>query len=328
MINRATTTAAAARSSAMASRLHVFVRNHVSRRLRPRIDLYTRCWNDAHMLGFFFRHYDPVVQRYVVFDDGSTDRSLDLLRSNPKVELRAMPEPSDPTSYVASGVALFDECWKESCGRADWVIITDIDEHLYHPQLKDYLSHCARHGVSVVPALGYQMMAEKFPPESCLLSEACTLGAPYPLMSKLNIFSPDKIQKVEFEPGRHNVSLWGSVVAPARDELLLLHYKYLGFENTLRRYQQYNTRRKPRDVAMHWGFQYSWSTSELREAWDQCAAQLIDVLDPHLIHDLSYPKRPWWNDFARATEVYRAPWSRVVMAGMRHRLKRSTMIAP
>jgi len=31
-----------------------------------RIDLYTRCWNDAHMLGFFFRHYDTLVQRYVI----------------------------------------------------------------------------------------------------------------------------------------------------------------------------------------------------------------------------------------------------------------------
>jgi Glycosyl transferase family 2 len=148
----------------------------------------------------FFRHYDPVVQRYVVFDDGSTDQSLELLRSNPKVELRAMPEPSDPSSYVASGVALFDQCWKESRGRADWVILTDIDEHLYHPQLQDYLAHCARHGVSAVPALGYQMLAEKFPPESCLLSEACTIGAPYPPMSKLNIFSPARIKKPSSNP--------------------------------------------------------------------------------------------------------------------------------
>ena len=49
---------------------------------RMRIDLYTLCWNDADMLGFFFRHYDRFVQRYIVYDDGSTDQSLEILHAN------------------------------------------------------------------------------------------------------------------------------------------------------------------------------------------------------------------------------------------------------
>jgi Glycosyl transferase family 2 len=65
-----------------------------------RIDLYTRCWNDADMLGFLFRHYDPLVQRFVVYDDGSTDDSLEILRSNPKVEVRPTPPYSDLEGYL------------------------------------------------------------------------------------------------------------------------------------------------------------------------------------------------------------------------------------
>ena len=53
-----------------------------------RIDLYALCWNDADMLGFFFRHYDRFVQRYVVYDNASTDHSLEILHANPKVEVR------------------------------------------------------------------------------------------------------------------------------------------------------------------------------------------------------------------------------------------------
>jgi hypothetical protein len=87
------------------------------------------------MLRFFFRHYDGLVQRYVVFDDGSIDNSLELLRSNPKVDLRPMLPDSDPESRVASGLSVLESCWKESRGTADWVIVADIDEHLYHPNL-------------------------------------------------------------------------------------------------------------------------------------------------------------------------------------------------
>jgi len=32
------------------------------------IHRYTVCWDEADMLGFFFRHYDQWVNRYVVYD--------------------------------------------------------------------------------------------------------------------------------------------------------------------------------------------------------------------------------------------------------------------
>jgi glycosyltransferase involved in cell wall biosynthesis len=75
------------------------------------------------MLGFLFRHYDPLVQRFVVYDDGSTDDSLEILRSNPKVEVRPTPPYSDPDSRILSGTSILECCWKESRGVADWVIV-------------------------------------------------------------------------------------------------------------------------------------------------------------------------------------------------------------
>src|SRR3569833_807158 len=98
-----------------------------------KIDLYTRCWNDAPMIPFFFRHYDALVRKYIVFDDGSTDNSRELLRANQKVDLRQMPAYSDPQSRIASGMTVLETSWKESRHEADWVIVTDIDEHLHHP---------------------------------------------------------------------------------------------------------------------------------------------------------------------------------------------------
>src|SRR5262245_52701347 len=153
-----------------------------------RIHLYTRCWNDSQMLPFMFRHYDDIVERYVVFDDGSTDNSLDILARNPRAEIRAMPEDHEHRSRIASGLHVLEHCWKESRGLSDWVIVTDIDEHLYHPDLTGYLLSCKNQGVTIIPALGYQMISDEFPADSALLCRNVTQGAVDPLISKLNLF--------------------------------------------------------------------------------------------------------------------------------------------
>jgi Glycosyl transferase family 2 len=97
---------------------------------RPVIHLYTVCWDEADMLGFFFRHYDPWVDRYVIYDDGSTDGSLEILRAHAKVEVRSF-SCTEADSFVLSQNALQNEMWKESRGHADWVVITAIDELLW-----------------------------------------------------------------------------------------------------------------------------------------------------------------------------------------------------
>ena len=60
-----------------------------------KIHLYCLCWNDARMLPYFFRHYDDIVERYFIFDNGSTDGSLALLDSHPRVETTHFEVPGD-----------------------------------------------------------------------------------------------------------------------------------------------------------------------------------------------------------------------------------------
>ena len=241
-----------------------------------KIDLYARCWNERDMLPFFFLHYDKIVQRYIIYDDASTDDSQEILRRNPKVEFRPMPPYSDPESRISSALALQETCWKESRGIADWVIVTDIDEHLYHPDMYNYLARCRAQGVTIIPGLGYQMLSEQFPEHKTLLCHSVTRGACYPYYSKLNLFSPNEIEAVNYTPGRHTAAPTGRVVIPAQDELLLLHYHYLGFERVRKRYAQFSTRQRKNDIAMGWGPQYSWSSQQLREAWNLVASRLVE----------------------------------------------------
>ena len=84
----------------------------------------------------------------------------------------------DPASFALSEQALSNECWKASRGLADWVIVTDIDEHLYHSDLSTLLIRYKAQGTTFIPALGYQMISEEFPGPSEMLCETRTRGGP------------------------------------------------------------------------------------------------------------------------------------------------------
>lgn len=260
-----------------------------------RVDLYTMCWNEVDMLGFFFRHYDPVVTRYVVYDDGSTDGSLDILHRHPRVEVRRF-ERSDPGSFVLSQQHHQDTVWKASRGHADWVIVTALDEHLvaHRWPLGAYLAAARHSGVTAIPAIGFQMLSAALPAADACLATTLTTGAPWGVMSKLSLFDPAAIEDTGFALGRHGARPSGRVQLPPRDELMLLHYKYIGFERTLQRHRDQNAGLGVTDVSSGWAVQYRWDEAKLRTEWDGFAARAVDVADPVFTPSSSLDGQRWW----------------------------------
>jgi hypothetical protein len=257
------------------------------------IDLYTICWNEEAMLGFFFRHYDPLVDRYVVYDDGSTDASLALLRGHPKVEVRRFDRVV-PDSYVASAQSLHNSVWKESRGRADWVIVTAIDEHLKHADLAAYLARCKGAGVTLLPAVGYQMVTPGFPDPEETLARSRTIGVPFDKMNKLCIFDPDAIEETNYEPGRHAARPQGRVRYPERDEVLNLHYKYLGIDYLLDRSKLLRTGLGPLDRERKWGSRYDTPEVEVRQEFETLRAAAVDIADPRRDPANEGARKKWW----------------------------------
>ncbi len=282
------------------------------------VHLYTLCWNEADILPFFFRHYDPVVDRYVVADDGSTDGSLDILRAHPKVEVRRFQRVVTD-SFVLSQQRFQNEVWTESRGRADWVIITAIDEHLtVAGGLGPYLARCKAEGVTLMVALGYQMVSEAFPePHECLV-ETRRRGAPFGVMNKLGIFNPDALTDTGFEPGRHMARPKGRLVFPRRDELMLFHYKLMGKARMLARHREQATGLGPLDQLRGLGLHYSHSEAALLQEWEAFDRSAIDLggtgFDP--AREGCHAGKRWWRrSSARraASELWRS---------LRHRLGR------
>ncbi len=259
---------------------------------RPIVHLYTVCWDEADMLGFFFRHYDAWVDRYVIYDDGSTDGSREILRAHPKVELRDFPR-SDADSFVLSHRTIQNEAWKESRHKADWIVVTAIDEHLHVPGrvMADYLFEQADRGVTLIPALGFDLNHAEMPDDAGLLVERVTRGRPRLAFNKLSIFKPEALRETGFGPGRHAAVPEGDLVLPPSDSLLLWHYKHLGFERNAVREANQAGRLGRTDREQGFGQHYLWGRERLRTFWDEMERESAGLIGAEAE---SLAIRPFW----------------------------------
>jgi len=259
------------------------------------IHLYTLCWNEAEMLGFFFRHYAPIVDRYIICDDGSTDGSIEILENHPRVELRRW-QRANPDSFILSQQEWLNSVWKESRGNADWVIFADIDEHLtiQRRPLKDYLKSCKDKGVTLLPALGYQMMTDKFPEPEELLCQTRTHGAPFYRMSKPSVLDPDAIKETNFSVGRHTAKANGKVIFPDRDELLLLHYRFLGFDHTFKRNTLQGKNLGDIDTSEMKRPLYFFSRQHFQKQWNNIEQNAVDLTRPDFDPGKDHFGKVWW----------------------------------
>jgi hypothetical protein len=263
------------------------------------VHLYSVCWNEIEMLGFFFRHYDPWVDRYVIDDDGSTDGTLDLLHAHPKVEVRSFERW--PDSFVHAHTHLNNHAWKESRGTAAWVVLADIDEHLHHPHatMGDYLAEQRAAGVTLIPGLGFGMVHDGLPPDDTRLVDVVRRGRPLRRFNKLGIFDPDAVVKTGIRHGRHVASPVGDLRLPARDEVMLCHFKHLGFDRWVARDELLARRRGPRDVADRLGIHYFMTLDERRDFWAALKAESRVLGGPGFEPDKLARGRFWWHGLPR-----------------------------
>lgn len=246
------------------------------------------------MLEYFFRHYEPWVDRFFILDDGSADGTLEYLSQRRDVEIGRVTR-SDPASWVASAKTIYDTDWERSRGEADWVVVTNIDEHLHHRDMRGHLGKLLAAGATIAPALGYQMLSAEAPAPLGALWRECSMGAPWRNMSKVGIFRPDKIESSNFTAGRHSADLRGEIVYPERDEIINLHFKYVwGLDATFSRHKAQGDRLGARDRARGWGHKYGWSMEQLGADFDLFERGLVDTSS--FAHHERHPEPRWWRE--------------------------------
>lgn len=187
-----------------------------------KIDLYAFCYQDGNFLPFFLRYYRNLVNSMIFIDSNSTDNSLSLIKAYGGKIIQTNHKIWD----WDAGQIILQNVWREST--ADWVFFPNIDEIFYHPQLKTYLED--RIGkVDIFQMRGFQMVAQEFPKQGTDILEI-KKGVPNSLYNKFSIFNPKA--NITFV-NAHDIRTTSTKLD--RGNIKLLHYRYLGVKEQLRR---------------------------------------------------------------------------------------------
>lgn len=216
-----------------------------------KVEVYALSWNEERFLPYFLRYYSSFASQVTIFDNESTDNSIQIIQSFPNTRV---------FSYASGGELRDDirrdyknDCWKESRGRADWVIVVDIDEIVYHPALRHYLASCKERGVTLPWTLGYDMVADQFPSTSGQVYEEIVMGAHDEWYSKPAVFDPNAIDEINYVPGAHDCAPIGRIVEEHSPDLKLLNYRFLGLDYTLERFERMRLRQSAINDQHGWG---------------------------------------------------------------------------
>ena len=194
-----------------------------------KIDLYSNMHNEALIIPYWLRHYEPLVDRIFVWDDESTDKTVELLTQCPKVTILPEKVKGNWDAYWVK--ELFPLYEKYSMGKADWVIVADGDEFIYHPSFREVMQAELDVGTDVIECTGFAMIANEFPTPNDYpgkqLIELVKFGLPDGLESKWTIHTANK--SIRFAKGRHGpVHNRRAFVRNRNTGIKLFHYRYFG----------------------------------------------------------------------------------------------------
>ena len=184
-------------------------------------------YNEEKILPFTLDYYSTFCSKIFIHDNMSNDSSDKIYEKYKKVIVKKWS--SSDTFDEQSQIDKRNNDYKLYSRDADWVIVCDCDEFLYHPNLVEKLKQYKVEGVTVPNILGYVMASSFFPKyDGKLLTEKIKIGwGPDYGGSKKIVFDP-KIN-MSYGPGSHTFSSNNTILSKD-NELKILHYRLLSKE--------------------------------------------------------------------------------------------------
>lgn len=220
-----------------------------------KIHAYIIAWNEGKILPFTLDYYSQFCENIFVYDNMSTDNTDEICANYPNVKVVKWYT----TDMKYNDVILAEmksNIYKQSRkDRVDWVVMCDCDEYLYYENLLDKLKEYKQAGINMPLIDGHDMYSDDFPEyDGELLTDKIKIGSEtYAPMCKNIVFDP--MLDIKYLPGAHSNQCHGAVKSNSA-EIKLLHYKFLGKEYVITRYNQLAERlsdfNKKNGLSRHW----------------------------------------------------------------------------
>lgn len=222
-----------------------------------KIYVFSVCFNEEDILPFYLDYYINFIKvdKIIIYDGGSTDRTHDIISKYPQVELIVDPQKDYSDKYL---IDMKNSIWKKYKNECDWIIVCDIDEFLYHPNLRDKLLEYDKEGVTIPLTSGFDMISLDFPKyeKGKYLTDIVRNGIPDNHWLAKKIIFKSSLIDINYQGGSHDCEPIGNVKYSHNSDFFMLHYKWLSYDYMTNRYNYLNKRRSDWNIqhnaSEHW----------------------------------------------------------------------------
>jgi hypothetical protein len=243
----------------------------------PKIDMHVLCWNEEKIIPYFLNHYENFVTNIIVYDNKSNDNTNKLLKAHPKVTI--IPYDTNGEIRDDAYLQIKNNAWKNSIGKADIVIVCDMDEFLYAEDFKSAIIDFNNSDATIVKPTGYDMIVEDFNFDyTNKLTDAVKTGYKNNLFDKLVMFKTKNITDMNYNGGCHVAAPRGNKVMLFENRFLLLHYKRLGLKYFLNKMSVYKKRLSEFNKKYKLGYEYEFDKNKHTEDFNNSLNKMSEVI--------------------------------------------------
>ena len=215
--------------------------------------VYTFCYNEEKILPYVIEYWKQYAAKVIVYDNGSTDNSLKILSQYSWIEVREFDTENTFDPEKISQYKSF--CYADAIGKADYVMVCDIDEVLLPTEnLLPELVLAKKDNIQLFQTKYYEIINNELNPKYDSLIHTAEGYYAYPNVNihKAIVFDP----RIKIAFG-HNSLTYSTNRNYITKSIITLHLKMISSNILVSRqkhlYLRLNKKYKYQDDALYYG---------------------------------------------------------------------------
>ena len=246
-----------------------------TRGLMAKVEVVTFCWNEMQILPWAVDYWRRYADHVTVYDNGSDDDSVEFLLQHGDF----ISVEQNDTGGKIDDVRLQhlkNNAWKQFRGKADFVVVCDMDEMLI--ARRKAFDRMKEAGGTIASPIWYNLISDHRPPyEPGRLLHTQRSHGVWDRKSKAIIFDPNMIDEVNYLPGAHQCKPTGEVHWYCGADMTVLHVNHgLSLGMRLADYKRNAARQSAVNLQKGYGIHYNFSEERIRQEWEAARAQVVD----------------------------------------------------